>query len=323
MLDKSLPWGATPILESSGLKLPWVKAREQLNEAEADNILNASSKYFSKRKFPSQWFHEKALRQIHCDMFEHVWDWAGVYYQGPLRNIGVKFFQIPVQVRELCQDVLFWLGNKADLTFLEQSARIHFRLAQIHPFQNGNGRHARFIADLYLHSLFGQKPQWPERILLSENNSRKEYIQSLKRADQGDYSLLIHLTQKYGGKNPLLSDLLTLPFFRKNFSIPKLIETVQNLLSFGSDVNELSLNGHHPLQLAIRKNLSEIAFLLIQRGAAPNQKDKSGLSPFQVAVSMGNKQIADLLLSYGAHPVIPPGVGYANHYNMYRNLPPN
>jgi len=154
-IDQDLPEGATPIQDSGGLKLDWIRTRDQLNEVEAGNIMKASSKYFSQRKFPSKWFEEKFLRKIHSEMFNDIWNWAGIYYVGPLRNIGIKSFHIPVQVRELCSNVLFWLENKTDLTFVEQSARIHFRLAQVHPFPNGNGRHARFTADLYLHSLFG------------------------------------------------------------------------------------------------------------------------------------------------------------------------
>ena len=36
MLNDSLPYGATPILDGSGLKLVWLKTRDQLNLAEAD-----------------------------------------------------------------------------------------------------------------------------------------------------------------------------------------------------------------------------------------------------------------------------------------------
>lgn len=202
MVNSSLPEGATPIADSSGLKLPWVKTRDQLNEVEAENILNAATKYFSRKRHPSQWFTEQGLRSIHREMFNHVWDWAGVYYKGPLRNIGVKYFQIPLQVHELCKDVHYWLAEKSNLTVLQQSARIHFRLAQIHPFHNGNGRHARLVADLYLESLRGEIPHWPEKNLLANSNTRKEYIESLRKADRGEYSFLEHLIIRYGGKDP-------------------------------------------------------------------------------------------------------------------------
>jgi Fic-DOC domain mobile mystery protein B len=226
------PVGATPINDSSGLKLAWVRTRNQLNEAEADNILKAVSAHFNKRKPPQQWFQETYLRKLHAQMFGSVWDWAGCYYKGPLRNIGITWQQIPIQLRELCQDVLFWLENPCDLTFLEQSVRIHFRLAQIHPFPNGNGRHARFVADLYLHSLHGKRPLWPEQILSSGTNLRSEYIASLKEADVGNYSRLTHLTQKYGGRNPTESDVLSETFFKKYFSQPKRMNILEGINRF-------------------------------------------------------------------------------------------
>jgi len=202
MVKLSLPEGATPISESSGLKLPWVKTRDQLNEVEAENILNAMTLFFSKRRNPSRWFTEQGLRNIHREMFCDVWDWAGIYYKGPLRNIGVTYFQIPLQIHELCKDVQYWLEEKTDLNVLQQSARIHFRLAKIHPFHNGNGRHARLVADLYLESLHGEVPHWPEKILLENSNARTEYIESLRKADRGEYSPLEQLIVRYGGKSP-------------------------------------------------------------------------------------------------------------------------
>ena len=298
-LNDSLPSGATPLQDESGLKLSWIKTRDQLNRAEAENILKASSEAFSVRKFPAKWFRDDTLKTIHFKMFKEVWSWAGLYYLGPLRNIGIKSTHIPIQVRELCNDVQFWLEQTTDLTFLEQSAHIHFRLAKIHSFPNGNGRHARLIADLYLHSLLGQRPAWPEGILVTESNARKEYIQSLRNADRGDFTNLVRLLANYGGQNPAIAVVLQNPLF-KHFSDHKQFETIQNLLRFGSKVNETSSDGYHPLQLAVRKNLSGIAKLLIQHGANPHQKDKSGLSPCDWALKVKNQELLSLLRSKNA-----------------------
>jgi fido (protein-threonine AMPylation protein) len=250
---------------------------------------------FSSRTFPLKWFTEERLRKIHYEMFREVWDWAGIYYQGPLRNIGIKSTYIPFQVRELCKDVRFWLESQTEMTFLEQCAQIHFRLAKIHPFPNGNGRHARLCGDLFLHSLFGQKPMWPEIIFVSNGNGRKEYIQTLKNADQGDFSGLIHLIQRYGGQNPAVAKVLKEPFFKQYFSVQKLSETIRNLIKFGCKIDELSHDGHHPLQLAIKKNLSEIAKLLIEKGSNVRQKDKSGMTPLDCAMQTDNRELIALL----------------------------
>lgn len=189
---------ATPIDDISDLKLPWVKTRDQLNEVEAESILEAYSKYFSKAKNPRRWFSEAFLKQAHYDMFGKVWNWAGLYYRGSIRNIGIASYLIPIQVRELCQDVVYWLENESQFSFIEQSVRIHHRLTKIHPFTNGNGRHARFIADLYLHSVGLKRPSWPENSFSLGHDERKEYICAIKKADFGDYHSLIELTKRFG-----------------------------------------------------------------------------------------------------------------------------
>lgn len=44
---------------------------------------------------------------------------------------------------------------------LEAAARFHHRLVQIHPFPNGNGRHARIATDIFLEDYYGHPPiQW-------------------------------------------------------------------------------------------------------------------------------------------------------------------
>ncbi len=42
----------------------------------------------------------------------------------------------------------------------EIAVRFHHRLVQIHPFPNGNGRHARLVADLLVMRLGGERFSW-------------------------------------------------------------------------------------------------------------------------------------------------------------------
>src|SRR2546427_419910 len=68
MIDLVLPEGATPIDDISDLKLSWVKTRGQLNDVEAENILQAYSKHFQITKIPHKWFTEEFLKQVHLDI---------------------------------------------------------------------------------------------------------------------------------------------------------------------------------------------------------------------------------------------------------------
>ncbi len=63
----------------------------------------------------------------------------------------------------------------------------------IHLFPNGNGRHARVMADALLIKLFGTQPiDWAGgHDLQAMGDRRKEYITALQTADQGNYAPLL------------------------------------------------------------------------------------------------------------------------------------
>jgi Fic family protein len=67
-----------------------------------------------------------------------------------------------------------------------EAAWLHHRFAQIHPFQDGNGRVVRAIASL----VFLRAGWFP---LVVNRDERVEYIGSLEKADQGDLAPLVNL----------------------------------------------------------------------------------------------------------------------------------
>jgi len=76
-------------------------------------------------------------------MYGDVWKWAGKY-RTTERNIGVDPSVIAISVRDLVGDAKTWVAP--DNTWLDRDqavCRVHHRLVAIHPFPNGNGRHAR------------------------------------------------------------------------------------------------------------------------------------------------------------------------------------
>lgn len=105
-----------------------------------------------------------------------------------------------------------------------------------------------------------------------------------------------------------------------------LYKLTKEALALGVDVNDDSLNRHRPLQLLIKAILDsrkklELVSEFIKLEADIHTVDNSGLTPYQVAVVEGNKSIADLLHQKGANRKVPPGTGYAQHYNMDRTIP--
>lgn len=180
-----IPPHATPIDDISGLKISGIQTYKELSNQETETIFKARKKYF--RNKPQVFlFSEGFILKIHKDMLGAVWDWAGCFRKTQT-NVGVKPFLISVELKKLVDDYLFW-SEKA-WNPIEMAARIHHRLTFIHPFENGNGRHARFVSDLFLHHRDLHVPNWPKEVS-EETPLREAYIQALKRADQGDYSVL-------------------------------------------------------------------------------------------------------------------------------------
>ena len=84
-------------------------------------------------------------------MFGETWSWAESFRKSD-KNIGVEWLQIGVKLRDLIDDVRFQI-EQATYSPDEIATRFHHRLVAIHPFPNGNGRHARMMADLLIQKL--------------------------------------------------------------------------------------------------------------------------------------------------------------------------
>ncbi len=310
------PERATPIFDCSGLIPLWVHHLHDLNRVEAENILNAQRKYLKGRiGDPQIWFQVKELRAIHQAMFGKVWEWAGMYRKS-VTSIGVKPSLIPTQLAELCLEVSSWFQYAVQLTFVEMAARVHHRLVFIHPFENGNGRFSRLIADRFLLAFKCQHPVWPSH-LNQEGIVRKDYIKTLKSADQGDYEPLVDFMKKLGASDPSLSEMMKNRFYLTYIDGEKGLAMVKALLRTGANPNNQTQNGYKPLHLAVKAGFEEIVKFLVAVGAEVDTIDKSGLTPFQIAVMQENKALADFFLSKGAKQQSPPGRGYEKYYRLY------
>lgn len=184
------PQGATPLDhdESEGLRLTHISTREELNLFEAKNIQEGM--LWAWRSRLKDLVSERFICQLHLKMFGSVWHWAGSFRQSN-KNIGVSREIISIELRHLCENVNYWIAHKTyDVD--EIAARFHHRLVAIHLFPNGNGRHARMIADLLLEKKLGAaRFTWGGRVLTEVNDCRRDYIQALQEADHDDYASLL------------------------------------------------------------------------------------------------------------------------------------
>ena len=182
-------------IDPSYLKDRSITNRADLCKAEAINISKAHHKYLSsvptKRRAP---FDYKWLFRLHKEMYCQVWKWAGLPRQIDV-NMGINWYLINEQIYALTQDLPAWI--EAGMSTLEQATRFHHRAVIIHPFHNGNGRWARLAANIWLKLHGPSIIIWPEEVVGQESLVRKEYIQALKTADEGNYDPLIALHNQF------------------------------------------------------------------------------------------------------------------------------
>lgn len=187
------PDDATPLEpeERAGLRQSWITSRADLNAAEQDNIDKGAAWAFRNRR--ADILTVEFILRVHKEMFGDVWSWAGAYRRTE-RNIGIAPNLIGAEVAMLLGDARYWVENETfDPT--ETAVRLHHRLVHIHPFPNGNGRHARLMADLLLRRL-GEPPlSWGGGSLTDIGELRRQYIAALRAADVHDYAALIEFSR--------------------------------------------------------------------------------------------------------------------------------
>ena len=183
------PPGATPIDpdEATGLVPAHLTFQRELNEYEEANILEATEWLFARRRGDP--LDDRFVHAVHGRMFDRTWKWAGQSRRSD-KNIGVSWIEIATRLRQMLGDVRVQIQYRS-YPPVELAARYHHRLVAVHVFPNGNGRHARLMADLLLTELTGQRFEWGRGSLVAVSDLRARYIAALQAADGGDYRLLL------------------------------------------------------------------------------------------------------------------------------------
>ena len=184
------PPGATPLDadELASLLPGHITTQGELNEWEQLNILQGEQWARKQRK--------EILTEafLHQQMFGDTWRWAGEFRKSD-KNIGIDWLKIGVELRKLLDDVRYQIEH-GSFPADEIAVRFHHRLVAIHPFPNGNGRHARLMADLLVERLGQPRFTWGQRSLnagnlVNANETRQRYIAALQAADARDIAPLL------------------------------------------------------------------------------------------------------------------------------------
>ena len=183
--------GATPLDpdEAAGLVPTHITTQGDLNAWEQINIVQGER--WAARQKKRDLLDEGFIRDLHRQMFGKTWQWAGTFRRSN-KNIGVDWTQVAVRLRNLLDNSKYQIENHvydAD----EMAVRFHHQLVWIHAFPNGNGRHARLMADLLVMHLGRSRLTWGggDAAISSMEVLRNQYLTALRAADQGQFNDLI------------------------------------------------------------------------------------------------------------------------------------
>lgn len=192
------PPGATPLDpdDAAGLIPSHITTQGQLNEWEFQNVAQGRAWAFSRKR--RNILTMRFAQDLHRRIFGKTWKWAGTLRRKETVP-GIDPRNIAVELRKLFDDVTYQLQHKS-MPLDEIAARFHHRLTYIHPFPNGNGRHARLMADILLTMYGAEAFDWGNSDLIASDDTRKRYIAALQAADGRDHLPLFKFVRSGGAK---------------------------------------------------------------------------------------------------------------------------
>lgn len=110
------------------------------------------------------------------------------------KNLGVPYYTIRQNLKDLLDDCKYWIENKT-FSSAEIAIRFKHRLVSIHLFPNGNGRHSRLMGDILLKALDSKQTfSWGGKTL-RRREDRTAHLKALKDADSGDIYPLVEFAK--------------------------------------------------------------------------------------------------------------------------------
>lgn len=187
--------GATPLDpdEAAGLVPTHITTQGDLNAWEQANILQGDR--WARRQKKRDLLDEGFVRELHKKMFDQTWEWAGTFRKSN-KNIGVDWPQISLKLRDLLDNTRYQIEHQV-FDPDEIVVRFHHQLVWIHAFPNGNGRHARLMADILTVRLGLLHMTWGGGTvaLTSVGAVREAYLTALRAADKGHFEKLIQFAR--------------------------------------------------------------------------------------------------------------------------------
>jgi Fic family protein len=175
----SLTLKETELVIEHGLTIKGKPLKEHFEAVNHKEAILFLEELIKKEKFK---INSLLIRQIHQLILKNIdKENAGKFRETKVQITGSGYLppmpsELPVKMKQF----EYWLNNKKNkINYLDYTAITHFKLVDIHPFIDGNGRTARLLMNLIL-----MVKGYPPTIILKSD--RAVYYRTLEMAHKGE-----------------------------------------------------------------------------------------------------------------------------------------
>ncbi len=179
-----------------------IRSKTAIDQIEAEALAQVQSRYFTEEMITTDTaFTAELIKQMHREWLGDLYEWAGAYRTVDVAKGDFSFppaYLIPDNMRTFEKDVLGKLTpcrpDKPSIV-CESVARVHAELLLIHPFREGNGRLARWLANI----MFAQSGlSIPDYGFTGRGSKMRQsrYLDAVIKAYYQDYSDLVRFLEE-------------------------------------------------------------------------------------------------------------------------------
>jgi cell filamentation protein len=172
-----------------------ITSKVELDQAEYEALIQVQERYASELLTSETRLTAELIRQMHGDWLGHIYAWAGSYRRVNVAKGGFKwppYGFVEGAMINLESNLLTKYTPCKTTTINEvaaQLAEVHAEFLLIHPFRDGNGRLARWIADIMALQAGWAPPAYAFSGPDAENLKRK-YIEAVTLGYELDFEPL-------------------------------------------------------------------------------------------------------------------------------------
>lgn len=172
-----------------------IKRKTNMDRAEFEVLVNAQAHYYREVITPSTRITCRLLRRMHRDWLGDIYEWAGEYRSVEMGKGGFVWpssYIVPENMARFEEEMLAKhtpCKPRELIAVCLSVAMVHADFLYIHPFREGNGRMARWLADIMVTQAGYPLPAY-RFAGAGSKRVREEYLQAVRRGYDQRYDVL-------------------------------------------------------------------------------------------------------------------------------------